>query len=367
MEPRKLEGYGRSRVECGQLELLLVLSRSGTHLDLAAECVSEGGYGFPGRAEQYLRDLGVDGHGDSPAAEAAEILAHLAQHLVRHALRGEHVATALAVAARLAQLLHQVFACALARHLDEPEFRDLQDVRLRLVGAQGFSERAVDLVPIVRGLHVDQVDDDQPADVPEAELVNDLRHGFEVGFEDCFLEIGSADVAARVHVDRGEGFALVDDQVAPGLEPDLAPQVGVDLQLDAEVVEDRRVAVVAFEYGLRVGDETREEVLHRLEALRVIHDDPLRLRVGEVADHAQGQGKLGVEWSRCPHLALADLHVIPYLREIADVRLEVGIAGALAGGADDEAQVLGPAAAHRVAQAPSLAVGIDPARDAYAL
>ena len=51
--------------------------------------------------------------------EAREVLADLAQHLEGDALRGEHVALALAVRARLAEHLHEILARALARHLDE--------------------------------------------------------------------------------------------------------------------------------------------------------------------------------------------------------------------------------------------------------
>ena len=88
-------------------------------------------------------------------------------------------------------------------------------------------------------LHVDQVDDDESADVAEAQLIDDLLDGLEVGLEDRLLEIRLADEAAGVHVDGGERLALVDDQVAARLEPRLAADAGVDLRLDAEVVEDR--------------------------------------------------------------------------------------------------------------------------------
>ena len=308
---------------------------------------------------EHLGHLGVDRHGDAPAAEPQQVLAHFAQHLVPHAFCREHVAAALAVVARLAELLHEVFPRAFPRHLDEAELGDLQDVRLGLVRAQRLSERAVDLVPIGRRLHVDQVDDDQSADVPEAELVDDLGNGLEVGPEDGLFQVRPPHVPARVHVDGGERFALVDDQVPARLEPDLSPQVGVDLRLDSEVVEDRLAALVAFQLGLGVGDEAGKEILHRREALRIVDDDPFRVGVGEIADHAQGKGQLRVERGGSANLILADLHVVPDLGEVPDVRFEVRVAGAQAGGPDDETQVLGPVAAHRIPQAPAFAVRVD--------
>ena len=119
-------------------------------------------------------------------------------------------------------------------------------------------EGPVDLLPVLRRVHVDQVDDDEAADVPEAELVDYLLHGLEVRAEHGLLQVALADVAAGVHVDGRERLALVDDQVAPGLEPDLAPQVGVDLLLAAEVVEDGRGALVELDLRLGIGDEVRD-------------------------------------------------------------------------------------------------------------
>ena len=131
------------------------------------------------------------------------------------------------------------------------------------------------------------------------------------------LEIALADVAAGVHVDRGQRLALVDDQVAAGLEPDLAAEVGVDLGLDAEVVEDRQRAAVELDARLRVGDEARHEGLHLLVDLRRVDHDALRLGVRDVADHAQRQRRLGVEHGRRATLSLADLDLVPDRRQVA--------------------------------------------------
>ena len=48
---------------------------------------------------------------------------------------------------------------------------------------------------------------------------------------------------------------LVDDQVAARLQPDLALERAVDLDLDAEAVEDRIVAVVELDVPGEVGHE----------------------------------------------------------------------------------------------------------------
>ena len=60
-------------------------------------------------------------------------------------------------------------------------------------------------------LHVDEVDDDDPADVPEAELPGHLTGGLHVGLENGLVRILPTRVAARVHVDGDQGFRLLDD------------------------------------------------------------------------------------------------------------------------------------------------------------
>ena len=76
----------------------------------------------------------------------------------------------------------------LARHLDQAERRDLDDVRLRAVALELAAERFLDRLPVLRVGHVDEVDDDDPADVTQPKLANDLLHGLEVVLDDRVLE-----------------------------------------------------------------------------------------------------------------------------------------------------------------------------------
>ena len=76
---------------------------------------------------------------------------------------------------------------ALARHLDQAELGDLQDVGARLVGANRVLQRTVHPLAVVGGLHVDQVDDDQATYVSEAQLMHHFFDSFEVGAENRFF------------------------------------------------------------------------------------------------------------------------------------------------------------------------------------
>ena len=338
----------------------------GAHLDLEAEVGAEVGKGLVLGCEQCLGHRGVHADGDLAAAEAREILAHLADDAEGHALAREHVAASLAIGAGLAQGLHEILAGALAGHLDQAEFGDLEDVGPGLVLAQGFGQRAVDAVSIRGGFHVDQVEDHDAADVAKAQLVGDLLDRLEVGLEHRFFEVALTDEAAGVHVDRGQRFALVDDQRGPGLEKDPALEVGLDLRLQTEVVEDRSLAFVVLKMGTRLCDEFVDEGADRAVGLRGIDRDALRVRAAEVADHAQGQLRLGVEDLRCPGVLGAPLDRLPYLCQVADIRLEIGVTHAVPGGADDEAQLLRADLVDDLAQPPALPIRADAARDADA-
>src|SRR5262249_5930354 len=81
----------------------------------------------------------------------------------------------------------QALPHALARHLHEPELRALQHVRPRLVLGEHPGQRAEYLVPMLGPLHVDEVDDDDAPEIPEADLADHLGDRLEVDLEDGLL------------------------------------------------------------------------------------------------------------------------------------------------------------------------------------
>src|SRR5262249_8570481 len=152
-----------------------------------------------------------------------------------------------AMRARAGQQLLEALARPLARHLHEPELRDAEHLRARLVLPHRLLEGVVDLLPVGGLFHVDEVDDDDAADVAQPELVDDLLRRLEVRLENGLFLVLLADVAAGVDVDRGERLGLVEDEVATRLEPDPALEGARELRLDAVLVEDRREALVEMD------------------------------------------------------------------------------------------------------------------------
>ena len=111
---------------------------------------------------------------------------------------------------------------ALARKLQQAEARDLADLHARTVVTQRIAQAVFDFALVARALHVDEVDDDQAAQVAQAQLARDFIGGFEVGAERGFLDVGAARGARRVDVDRDQRLGMVDDDRAAGGQGHLA-------------------------------------------------------------------------------------------------------------------------------------------------
>src|SRR5262249_20514761 len=75
---------------------------------------------------------------------------------------------AVAMRAQVRERLEQAFADALAGHLDETELRDVEHLGAGLVAGKRVTEDLDDLRAVLAHLHVDEVDDDDAADVTQA-------------------------------------------------------------------------------------------------------------------------------------------------------------------------------------------------------
>ncbi|MNY09625.1 hypothetical protein D3C86_1425450 [compost metagenome] len=71
-------------------------------------------------------------------------------------------------------------------------------------------------------LHVDEVQDDDAAQIAQSELAGDGLRSLQIGLENRVVEIASAHEAACVDIDRGQRLGLVDDQVAARFQVDTA-------------------------------------------------------------------------------------------------------------------------------------------------
>src|SRR5215472_8347578 len=106
------------------------------------------------------------------------------KNLVAHRFRRAHEAAAFATRTRLTQKVLQALAGALAGHLHEPEGREAHDVSLGAIARERALERGEHRAPVRLVAHVDEVDDDDAAEVAQAQLPRDAHCGLEIGAED---------------------------------------------------------------------------------------------------------------------------------------------------------------------------------------
>src|SRR5919107_1051222 len=148
---------------------------------------------------------------------------------------------------RNASVLRDALGDVLARHLDEAELGDLGGERLRAVLVERLAQRLQHGVAVARPRHVDEVDDDDAADVAEAQLVDDRLGGLEVRLEDGVLEprvLALAGERAGVDVDDGQRLGVVDQQVAAARQVHALLEQPLDHGVDAVLLEQRRLRVV---------------------------------------------------------------------------------------------------------------------------
>ena len=93
------------------------------------------------------------------------------------------------VGTRLGHALQVALPHALPRHLDQAEVADRERLRPRAVAAEVRAQLLQHLVAVRLRLHVDEVADDDAADVAQPELPRDLARGLDVRLEDRLLGI----------------------------------------------------------------------------------------------------------------------------------------------------------------------------------
>ena len=256
-------------------------------------------------------------------------------------------AAAGAVLAGLREHLHEPGAHALARHLDQAERGHLGDLVLRAVPAQALHETAQHEVAVGPEHHVDEVDDDDAADVPQAQLPDDLLGGLEVVLGDGLLEVAAgARELAGVHVHHGHGLGAVDHERAAGGQVHLALERLVELLVHA-VGGVQVLAVVVLRHPVvQPVQQVRGHVGHvGLDVVPrglALHEHGGEVLVEDVADRLDGQVRLGVEQLGGEHLGAGRLllDALPLGAQTVDVVLQLLLGGALGRGAHDHAGVL---------------------------
>src|ERR1700683_4031920 len=132
-------------------------------------------------------------------------LAHLDINLVRYRGQRLYVARRLAIGTWSADGAFERLLDAFAGDGYQAEIVELKDFRWRAVVAEFFLERLHHALAVAAFIHVDEVDDDDAAEVAQANLANDFFDRVHVGFDNGVFEArGFAYVFAGIDVDGDE-------------------------------------------------------------------------------------------------------------------------------------------------------------------
>src|SRR3954471_16973493 len=273
--------------------------------------------------------------------------------------RERHVdATAVAALTGLGEGLQQPAADALARHLDEPERGHLGDLVLGAVARQAFEHPAKHELAVALQHHVDEVDDDDAADVTQPELVHDLLGGLEVVAGDRLFEVAALPgELAGVDVDDGHGLGTVDDQRTAAGQPHLALHGLGDLLVDPVAGEDVVVLGPQLQPVGQMRRDVTDVLLDHVPGFFALDDELGEVLVEDVAHDADGEVRLAVQHrGSVRRLGLA-LDVLPLRGQPRDVAGQLLLGRALGGGPDDHAGVLGHDLLEDLLEARALLVG----------
>ncbi|MNF60405.1 hypothetical protein D3C84_420210 [compost metagenome] len=188
-----------------------------------------------------------------------------------------------------------------------------------MIALQLLLERAQHLALVLFIFHVDEVDDDDPAQVAQAQLPGDGRRRFQISLEDSLFEVPVPDERTGVDVNGTHRLGRIDHQITAGLEWNLALQRLLNLVFDAIQVENRSLARIVLQaigdFRHQFGDKLRGP----LERFPRIDANLLDLRADQIAQGAQGQAEVFVDHAGGTHRLDLCPDLVPETAQVANV------------------------------------------------
>src|SRR5436190_2064740 len=194
--------------------------------------------------EHVHRHFGVQLHDEMIAFPLYAHAPHRPLDAAHDRLGGEDPPCAVTGRTRLGHVLQVALPHPLTGHLDETEIADRERLGAGAVPAEMRSQLLEYAIAIGLRLHVDEVADNDPADVAQPQLTSDFASGLEVRLQDRLLGVALPRIASGVHVDRDEGFRRLDDEIAAGWQIAATLEQIADLVLDGSLVEQRNDILV---------------------------------------------------------------------------------------------------------------------------
>ena len=166
------------------------------------------------------------------------------------------------------------WAYTLTGDLHESEFRQRQDVMACSVFLHVLTHALVEQLTVLGQFHVDKVDDDDAAHIPESELACQLVGSSEIGLEGVsLLTVLFLDSRTAVHVDYVHGLCVFDNQISSVFVVDGLSKARRQLLGHIEIVENGYRAVIELNDILLFGCDESQIVLDFVVDAAVVYVD----------------------------------------------------------------------------------------------
>src|SRR5882762_3289954 len=286
-------GFTRTLVPLDEYDVVVINAVEGLDLqtDRTTDLRLELAQGGRLLVQEAIHDVLVSEYQQLTTGKLSALSHNFPKNLVAHRFGRADETAPRAAWTRLTQQMFQALAGALAGHFHEPERREAHDVGLGAITGQRALEGGEHRTPVRLIAHVDEVDDDDAAEIAQPQLPRDAHRRLEVGAEDGFLQIAMTHIGAGVHVDSGHRLGLVDHQVTAGLQRYLALERLGDFLLDAVEVEQRARTRVQLDRRRRPGHESGGKLLHARVLGRRIHQHAAHAAGELIAQHPQRDRK----------------------------------------------------------------------------
>jgi len=233
--------------------------------------------------------------------------------------------------------LHDVQAQVLAREFQEAKAGNAADGDLGLVLLDLFLKPAFHFPRMAAFPHVDEIDDNQPAEIAQTQLARNFDGRLQVDLENHLFEHPVAVGAPGIDIDGHQCFGSVDKQGAARFQGHPLAENLVDLVFQIELAGDRTLFLVELHCPLVSRADDAHEFLDRLENLPVVHQDGLDVGIEVIPQDLQGQILVFMnERGRGSAFHLLP-DFFPDLHEVVEVFDNFFLGTVFGGGADDEA------------------------------
>ena len=263
-----------------------------------------------------------------PSDDSARLVLHRlffddAEDRQREGLRIADVTTTVARGARPQARISERRTQPLARHLQESESRNAPDLNSGSILLQRFAQTVLDLALIPGRGHVDEVDDDQPAHIPQSQLAGNFVGRFEIRIERGLLDVASLGGSRRVHIDAHQRLGVVDHDTAARRQANRVGERGLDLAFDLKSAEQRHLAFVSAHSAGAFRHHLRDEVLRLPIHVLVVDENFADILAEVVADRADDDIAFLIDEKRSDAFFHRRLYRPPQLEQVVEIPLEL--------------------------------------------